>query len=242
MIYIKSKNSNDLFIDVSIKLLNDGEIISPRGLKTLELQHVWLELTNPGNSIVSLKSRNANKNYLKNELKWYLSGSLDAKDITKHSKFWDKLKDSNGTINSNYGFLALKEKFNGISQYEWCINSINNDVNTRQAVINYNQPKHKYDTNRDFVCTLAQHFMVRNGKLDSTVFMRSNDLIFGLTYDLPWFCLIQKRMAKNLNLKLGTYRHYAASLHVYEKHFSMLKNISKEKYARKTIHQQVQDS
>ncbi len=229
MIYFNSNNIDDLFLKVSNQLLEKGDLIAPRGMKTLELQHVWLELTNMQKCIVNLKSRKTNKRYLKNELKWYLSGSLKIDYIKKYSSFWEKLIDSNGTINSNYGNIAFMQKQNGKSQYEWCIESIKKDVNTRQAIINYNQPKHKYENNKDFVCTIAQHFMVRNGRLDTTVFMRSNDLIYGLTYDAPWFCLISKKIAKETGLKLGTYRHYAASLHVYERHFEMINKISNEK-------------
>tara|TARA_R100001163_G_scaffold59465_1_gene48235 strand:- start:2879 stop:3574 length:696 start_codon:yes stop_codon:yes gene_type:complete len=229
MYSFKSNHINNLYIDICKTIIKEGKCISPRGLNTLEIQHAWIELTDPSNCIVSLKSRNINKTYLKNELKWYLKGSLTIEEISKYSSFWSKLVDTNGTVNSNYGNIALIDKFNGKSQYEWCVESIKKDINTRQAVINYNQPKHKYDNNKDFVCTLAQHFMVRDDKLDSTVFMRSNDLIYGLTYDAPWFCLLMKKIAKDCSLKLGTYRHYAASLHVYERHFKMINKISNEK-------------
>ena len=224
-IYYTSNNIDDLFSKISRELIEHGTLISPRGMQTLELQHVWLELTNMQKCIVNLKSRKINKSYLKNELKWYLSGSLKIDKIKNHSSFWEKLIDSNGTVNSNYGNIAFIQKQNGKSQFEWCVESIKKDINTRQAVINYNQPMHKYEGNKDFVCTIAQHFMVRNGRLDTTVFMRSNDLIYGLTYDAPWFCLISKKIASAVGLKLGTYRHYAASLHVYERHFKMLNNM-----------------
>ena len=228
MIHIKGISANDLFIKLSKKIISNGRLIGPRNLLTKELTDVWLELENPGRSIVTLKSRNADIKYLKAELKWYLSGSLDVKDINKHSSFWTKLSDTNGTINSNYGYLAFKSKYSGKSQYEWCINSIKKDIYTRQALINYNQPKHKYENNKDFVCTIAQQFIVRNGKLDSNVFMRSNDIIFGLTYDMPWFCLLQKRMARELRLPIGSYKHFATSMHAYEKHFNIIEEMSKE--------------
>ena len=54
-------------------------------------------------------------------------------------------------------------------------------------------------------------------------------MIYGLAYDLPWFTLNHIKMARELNLELGTYYHNATSLHVYKKHFKMLQNISEEK-------------
>lgn len=228
--YIKSENVDELFVKTARKLLENGKYTSPRGKMTLELQNVWLELAYPQLCILSLPSRKFNLDYLKGELEWYNSGSLDVKDIAKYSKFWEKLADSNGTVNSNYGFIINKDKFNGISQFEWCLNKLKSDKHTRQAIMNYNQPKHKYNDNKDFVCTISQQFILNDNSLDSIVLMRSNDFIYGLSYDLPWFTSQQLKLCEELELNVGKYMHYATSLHVYKKHFNMLKNISQDNY------------
>lgn len=236
MIKIEGENANELFIKCANELVTNGKIRSPRGLKTIELEDIWLKLNNINKNIVTLEERNIDLNYLNAELDWYKSGSLLVKDISKHSKFWNKLADSNGTINSNYGSLAFIDKYAGKSQFEWCIDKIKEDKETRQAVINYNQPKHKYDNNKDFVCTLNQLFRINdNNKLESRVFMRSNDLIYGLTYDLPWFTHVQKEIANETNFESGSYYHYTSSLHVYEKHWDMLKNISNAKEKKESF-------
>jgi len=58
------------------------------------------------------------------------------------------------------------------------------------------------------------------------VMMRRTDLISGLSYDSPWFTHVQEKLAIDLGLLPGQYQHFAASLHVYEKHFEMLENIA----------------
>ena len=226
---IKGKSANELFINVAKHLKTFGKINSPRGLETIELQNAWLLLSDPRQSIVTLPARGINYDYLKKEMEWYLSGNLSVTEIAKASSFWLKLADSNGTVNSNYGFLALVQKWSGKSQLEWCVDCINDDPDTRQAVINYNQPVHKYKGNKDFVCTIAQLFRNNDGKLDTTVLMRSNDMIRGLTYDLPWFTHIQARVAHETGLGIGKYRHFAASFHVYKEHFDMLDKIASSK-------------
>lgn len=222
---IKEKNADDLFISILKEIKQNGIIRNVRGFKTVEIEDLWLQLENPNKAIIHNPLRNINKNYLRNELKWYLSGSLNGQEIGKHSKFWLNLLNPDGTINSNYGYFVFKQQNNGISQFDWCVNSLNKDNNSRQAIINYNQPRHKYEDNKDFPCTLHQHFRINNNKLESRVFMRSNDLIYGFTYDLPWFCLVQKKMAKKLNKEVGSYYHYTQSMHIYEKHFKILENI-----------------
>ena len=139
---------------------------------------------------------------------------------------WERIADDDGFINSNYGAIMFFEMNNGWTQWEWCKHKLEEDINTRQAVINFNQPKHKYDYNKDFVCTLNMQFLYRNDQLDCIVTMRSNDMIYGLAYDLPWFAYNQVKMAKELGVKVGNYYHYAASMHVYERHYDMLKAIA----------------
>jgi thymidylate synthase len=224
---IRGRTANDVFRNTAIKLLSDGHSNNPRGMETLELVDAWLTLEDPTESVVTMPERNPNLEYLRGEMEWYKSGSLFAKDIAEHSKFWSKLADTNGTVNSNYGFLSMVEKWSGKSQLEWCIDSLKKDRNTRQAIINYNQPRHKYEGNKDFVCTISQQFVVREDKLDTVVLMRSNDLIFGLTYDMPWFSYLLQEVSKATDIPIGNYHHYASSLHVYKKHFKMLGDIAK---------------
>lgn len=228
MIYIEGNSIDELFIKIAKKMILEGNMTNPRGLKTIELQNVWLTLLNPSNSVLTLKSRNLSQEYLKAEMDWYISGDLNIENISKYSSFWTSLRNLNNTVNSNYGFLSLKQTFNGLSQFEWCYEKLSKDKNSRQALINYNQPCHKYEGNKDFVCTISQSFRINNDKLDTTIIMRSNDLIYGLSYDLPWFYYLQKELAKKLLVDVGVLNHIALSLHVYEKHFEMLNNISKE--------------
>jgi len=229
MISVCGKNADEVFKKLSKLLVAEGFYSErlARGLKTRELAGtVHITLENPNEAVCKLPSRKMSYEYLQAEMDWYLSGSLFVDVIGKNAKMWKVLADSNGTVNSNYGFLALVEKWSGKSQLEWCISRLKKDVHTRQAVINYNQPRHKYDDVKDFVCTISQQFIVRNGMLDTVVYMRSNDLIYGLSYDMPWFCYLLKKVAKETGLKVGKYEHIAASLHVYEKHFNTLKDMA----------------
>jgi len=58
--------------------------------------------------------------------------------------------------------------------------------------------------------------MIRDGKLDMHVNMRSNDILWGLCLDVPAFCFAQEIMAYWLGLPVGRYFHHAASLHYYK--------------------------
>jgi thymidylate synthase len=70
---------------------------------------------------------------------------------------------------------------------------------------------------KDLPCTLTLQFLVRDGKLNLIVNMRSNDIWLGLPYDIWCWCNVQQLLADALGLELGWYQHQAGSLHCYER-------------------------
>lgn len=232
---LKSGSINSL-IRKTCNKLDKQHFISPRGLLTKELLNQRLILTNPKNNIITLPERNYSLKYLCGEILWYLWGSLKLKDIEQYSSFWKTIANKNGTINSNYGYIIFHQKLDkyNYSQFDWIIDQLIKDEHSRQALINFNQPIHKYTNNKDFVCTTTLQFLIRNNRLHLITNMRSNDIIYGVCYDLPFFTFIQQMawlilVEKYPYLQLGYYIHNTASLHVYKKFFKMCKNISNAK-------------
>ncbi|KKK81244.1 hypothetical protein LCGC14_2815440 [marine sediment metagenome] len=124
------------------------------------------------------------------------------------------------------------EKFSG-NQWGWVLDSLIKDKDSRQALINFNQPKHKYNGVKDFPCTLSIQYLIRDNQLISITNMRSNDLVYGLGNDFPFFSYLHQRLHKQLKevypeLGLGKIIHTAGSLHTYEKHYKMMDNIIDE--------------
>lgn len=224
----KSDDVNDIYRQVARELVTNGFERNVRGLRTKEVsEEVCITLENPLNSVVTIPARHLDDRvykYLEGEFKWFRSGDLSLAPIQPYATFWNKLANPDNTINSNYGYYTFKQELpeKGMSQFDWCVKKLQEDNFTRQALININQPFHKYLTNKDFCCTVGQHFLFRNGKLDSLVWMRSNDFIFGTTYNLPWFTWVHRLVAEFTGLPLGNYVHMVSSLHVYDNHYKML--------------------
>jgi thymidylate synthase len=87
--------------------------------------------------------------------------------------------------------------------------------------------------NTDHRCTMYISYQIRDNVLEQTVHMRSNDAIFGITNDVFFFGLLHQMVYVSLldtypDLKLGDYIHLANSLHVYERHFGMLKSLAEQ--------------
>ena len=116
------------------------------------------------------------------------------------------------------------------SQWEWVVDELVKDPDSRRATIVINQPYHKEKNPKDYPCTQYIHFFIRSGKLDMGIYMRSNDAVFGFCNDVFTFCLFQQLMLnqlndRGLNVELGRYFHQAGSFHIYERHWKMMDKI-----------------
>lgn len=172
-----------------------------------------------------------NHEYIKRELDWYKSMSLRVSEIPPPiPKIWESVASKDGLINSNYGYLIYHPA--NYSQYENCKKSLIEDDGTRRAIMIYTRPNIQYDFNKngmaDFICTNTVQYFIRNNELISCVAMRSNDAIFGYRNDFHWQHYVHKQLLNDLNdvypnLKLGPMIWQAGSLHIYERHFNLIK-------------------
>lgn len=208
-------------------LLNPTYKTAPRGLPIREKVDYMFHVLNPtSDPIVTLDTeRNAViADYTAKEVELYNSCSNRVEDFAKASKFWEKIANGDGTINSAYGYLIWKNPscHGTLTPWEWAKQSLIVDKDSRQAFMRFSLPEHQYFGNKDQTCTMHANFLIREDKLNLTVVMRSNDLWLGLTYDLPWFCSLIDKMVDELKihyptLTKGTYTHLAHSSHIYER-------------------------
>lgn len=221
-------------------------ISSPRGLMIKELTNVELHLENPYSNLFINPVRSPKFTYLYPELLWYFSGRNDLDFISHYSKFWNKIANEDGTVNSAYGNLLFTEKNEyGLTEYQWALESLKRDKDSRQAIMRFNKPKHSYFGNKDFVCTLNATFHIRKNKdgvdvLNLTTTMRSQDVWFGIIYDIPFYTLLQQQMHKHLrkyypDLLIGEFRHYVLSEHIYQKDFEAVKQMLEYEFKADSI-------
>ena len=215
--------------DIRAKLIqkykNEEFVIDKTGVKTIELI---------GESFIVDEDwiiRPPNYEYIEREIQWYESQSLYVEDIPGQTPaIWKQVADKNGKINSNYGYLIWSEE-NG-RQYDHVLNELKKNPNSRRAVMIYNRPTMHTDYCKDgmsdFVCTYANDFLIRDGKLISHYLMRSNCAIFGANNDFAWARYVQQKLAHDLDVAVGDLIWTASSLHVYEYHFCHIKKLIEE--------------
>lgn len=216
-----------------IDLLNRSDFRIGKFGKTIEIQNA--HFLADSDTII----RPPNYDYANREIQWYKSQSLYVKDIPGEApKIWQACSDKDGKINSNYGFCIWSEE--NYSQFRHCVERLLDDRYTREACMIYNRPSMQIDCTEngmhDFMCTYStQQFLNQiysddgdnKYKLDYTVFMRSNDAVYGYCNDYLWHKHVQDQLVKELcsrglNVVSGDIIWNAGSLHVYERHFKYL--------------------
>lgn len=180
---------------------------------TKEINNCCLIVENPSIDKIFFPYRKTSEKYANAELKWYWSGDNSCKTIGEHAKMWLSLSDDGETSNSAYGYII--EKKYGFDQLQQVIELLKKDPNTRRAVLNISDPSINRIETHDMQCTIAIQFLIRNNKLETTVYMRSNDVYFGLPYDYIYFMTLATYIAKKLNVEVGRYTHHATSMHMY---------------------------
>lgn len=248
------KNIHDAYRSAITSVWHTPDFTSaPRGLTVREILNYTFTVTEPVAEPIVTADEERNKviaSYTAKETELYDSGSNRVEDFVKASKFWEKLANPDGSINSAYGHLIWHKKSAGNADYEispvpdeddssywdvlierakawrtpweWAKLSLEQDKDTRQAILRFSLPEHQWVGNKDQTCTMHGNFLIRDDKLHFTVVMRSNDLMKGLVYDLPWFISLMDKMVDELkptypNLTKGSYTHIAHSMHIYEK-------------------------
>jgi thymidylate synthase len=197
--------------------------------------------------------------YTAKEVALYNSCTVQASDFAQASKFWNTIANPDGTVNSAYGHLIWSKRSHGNPMFEsglvrhengatyfpgpavgikdtmrtpweWAKLSLQQDKDTRQAILRFSLPEHQWIGNKDQTCTMHANFLIRDDKLHLSVVMRSNDLVLGLVYDMPWFMSLIDKMVEELkptypHLQKGHYTHTVHSLHIYERNEELVKKM-----------------
>ena len=206
------KTASKAFHDLYWRIVRDG--VDFAGTKALF--NVGFEIQHPeANAIVDGKvKRNWSLEYANAEWKWYLSGDRNIKKLGelygKVPAIWERMADTDGNVNSNYGW-----QWERTSQLDIVIQMLKDNPETRQAAISIYDGKEINDYTNDTPCTYAVQFTVLNNELNMSVVMRSNDLWYGFCNDQYQFSSLQQLVAYETGYSVGTYYHFAHNLHLY---------------------------
>ena len=171
-------------------------------------------IDNPSDKIITNAERNWSQKYAAAEWAWYLSGDPRISELGelygKVPPIWERMADSNGEVNSNYGYQWQRH-----DQLDYVVAKLRDNPDTRHAAISIYDAKEWPSYKKDTPCTYAVQFTIINNKLCMSVYMRSNDIWYGFCNDQYQFASLQELVADRLSINVGWYYHHAHNMHLY---------------------------
>lgn len=223
-IVLVAEDVNDLYLRAIDHVLTKGSQSQPRGKRTIEVTHAILQILDPRKRLVTIQSRKTNPGFAIADWLWTMLGTDDG-TIPIHYNYKMSFLVKQPPAKLEYSYGGRLRNWHGIDQLEAAKLRLQRDLHSRRAVCVLFNPVTDHLAETNVPCVLLVQFLLRKRVLDLTVYVRSNDLILGLVYDVFTFSLIQEVMAGWLGCDVGTYTHIADSLHIYEKDVSFAKNI-----------------
>lgn len=246
------KGINDFLVRAARLLLKYGVRREIRGNACYELPEPFMfKISDPTARWVTIPERKWNPFLPYAESLWLASGRNDMAYITRYLKHMNDFSDDGVSMRGGYG--PRLRFFNGntadyaismdskpghyyIDQFKYVIDCFKDDMNTRRAVINIDDTnKDELDSDgqlkktKDIPCTRLLHFQkdTTSNKLNLTVFMRSNDYLWGASaVNIFNFTFMQEYFAAMLGLQIGSYFHIADNFHYYVDKKSQIESIA----------------
>lgn len=189
----------------------------------------------PVNMVINLKDRivptiGIRKTHPKSaaaEIAWFLQGTQDPAFIQKHAPFWDKFVETvsiggqdKEVIKSSYGY-RWRTHF-GRDQIGDAIKALQTDSTNRRIYISAWDSQEDGLMTKDQLnvpCPVGFNLTIVNGRLNSSITLRSSDLFVGLPYDVMGHAYLMDAIATTLNVELGYMGVALNHAHLYEAHW-----------------------
>ena len=224
--FIDGKTANDVWKKAVDMLLAQEATVSGRTGDVLELLHTFVSIENPRQKWVYDRIPPISISFALAEVVWIMNGEERSEVIN----YWNpRLSDFAGNGDIYYGAYGKRIRSHfGFDQLERSYYALQNVPESRQVVIQI------YDVGKDFPidngqprsedipCNICSLLKVRDGKLEWSQIMRSNDILLGMPYNFVQFTSLQEILAGWLGLEVGSYNHYSDSLHLYCRDFNKI--------------------
>lgn len=207
--YFVSRDMRYTYLDLLSEAIKYGQFNAARDQPTRELFDVTIRLEDPSRAVPYAVGRRLHMPIASAEYVQLVGGYSDLHQLAAITPRFREFADGD-RLQGAYGPRLF-------DQWPHVITKLQEDRDTRQAVVNLWRPDELLDGSRDVPCTLSLGFFIRNNQLHMKTNMRSNDLWTGLPYDFAVFTALQRTLAWVLNLDPGGYTHHVWSLHLYER-------------------------
>jgi thymidylate synthase len=233
----RGRGIGDVYYEIIRDLMKHGRRVTVRGHDCMEFpDRVVLEYAEPGYCWMCIPGRKWNPFLALAEIPWILSGNGNVEWISYFSSKMRDFADGDENFHGAYGLRLRKwpvpqDKVT-TDQIDWVVRKLKADPFSRQAVMMlWNPDMDNFVTSKDYPCNNWVAYELRDGVLNQSVVIRSNDLVWGTPINAVQFTHIHAYVAGLLGAKMGTLTYFIQNLHVYiDQYKSTLANLVEQAY------------
>ena len=218
---ITARNVNQAFSDIfwRLKTLNLEPEKTRNGPALVIPEPVITTYQCPQERVLFHGGRDANPVFHLLESIWMLAGRRDVAFLQRFNSKIGQYSDDGKNFNAAYGYRWRKHF--GRDQLDEVIKLLRRDPSTRQAVVQIWDQADLTRRTKDKACNTQMVFDTRGGRLNMTVFNRSNDIWWGAYgANAVHFSIVQEFVACAVGLRTGWYRQVSNNLHLYTELYS----------------------
>jgi thymidylate synthase len=186
-----------------------------------EIPHAAISISNPRRRWVVSRAPALNPAFALAEVVWILAGRNDAAFLNYFNSKLPNFAGAGGHYHGAYGYRLRTHL--GMDQLNRAYDVLRHNPSSRQVVLQIWDARSDLPTERglpvadDIPCNVLAMLKVRDGRLEWTQILRSNDLFLGVPHNLVQFTALQEIMAGWLGMEVGAFNALSDSLHVYER-------------------------
>ncbi len=222
------RNVSDATYALVAELLESGRDVTVRGATTKEFLGRRSTLEQPLERYVFLPGRGADPVAQFAETIWVLAGRNDVPWLSRYLPRAPEFSDDGGaTWHGAYG--PRLRAWAGCDQIDQVRRLLRADPASRRAVMSLFDPARDFGQGRDIPCNNWMSWTIRDGRLHLAIALRSNDIVWGFSgiNAFEW-SVLHEMLAFWLGCKVGTATYFAASLHLYDRHFEKARRITSQ--------------
>lgn len=184
----------------------------------------------PSEKVAFWPVRDTNIAFLIYEALWMLAGRNDLEPLTRYIKDFSRYSDDGKTLHGAYGYrwrnhlnsIHHEKRIGRLDQLDTIAQRLKHDPEDRRSVLQMWDAEYDLDyPSKDVPCNVTATFQRDvNGRLDLTVFNRSNDVIWGAYFANAFhFACLLEYVANKIGCDIGVYRQVSVNYHAYHATF-----------------------
>ena len=219
---LSGSNVDEVIVKTISDVLSKGDKMQPAEFSnssdsSMELENYIFILNNPLDRISINPFNPLNLISSVGRFVWIIAGNDRVEDIAFYQDKVRSYSDNGFTVpGSDYG-KRIFNPYEGTDQIANVIELLREDPHSRRAIIPILSPSDSARfKSKDFSCAFSLAFGIKNNKLHSTLFMRSNNALRLLNVNLFEFTLIGEIVARELGIEYERHTHHSISMHIFQ--------------------------